>query len=60
MQPRWKKRTVFWDAVQCSLSETERFFKGAYCFHDQGDVQWSLPTMARERVLQRKVVKSSN
>jgi hypothetical protein len=37
MQPRWKKRTVFWDAVQCSLSETERFFKGAYCFHDQGD-----------------------
>jgi hypothetical protein len=29
--------TVFWDVAPCSLVETDRRFRGAYCLHHQGD-----------------------
>jgi hypothetical protein len=31
------KVTVFWDDVPCSLVETGRRFRGAYCLHHQGN-----------------------
>jgi hypothetical protein len=31
------KVTVFWDVVPCSLVESDRCFKGAYCLHYQDD-----------------------
>jgi hypothetical protein len=32
-----KKMTVFWYVAPCSLLEIDRRFRGAYCFHHQGD-----------------------
>jgi hypothetical protein len=29
------KMTVFWDVVPCSLAETDRSFRDAYCIHHQ-------------------------
>jgi hypothetical protein len=29
--------TVFWDVAPCSLVETDRRFRGAYCLYHQGD-----------------------
>jgi hypothetical protein len=29
--------TVFWDVVPCSPVEIDRRFRGANCFHHQGD-----------------------
>jgi hypothetical protein len=29
------KTTVFWDIAPCSLDETDRGFRGAYCLHYQ-------------------------
>jgi hypothetical protein len=31
------KMTVFWVVARCSLVEVYRRFRGAYCFHQQGD-----------------------
>jgi hypothetical protein len=31
------KMTVFWDVAPCSLVETDRGFRDAYCLHNQGD-----------------------
>jgi hypothetical protein len=31
------KVTAFWDVEPCSLFEVDRRFRGAYCFHQQGD-----------------------
>jgi hypothetical protein len=31
------KISVFWDVAPCSLIEIDRLFRGAYCFHHQGD-----------------------
>jgi hypothetical protein len=28
---------VFWHVAPCSLLETDRRFRGTYCFNDQGD-----------------------
>jgi hypothetical protein len=30
------KTTVFWDVAPCSLVETDRRFRGAFCLHHQG------------------------
>jgi hypothetical protein len=30
-------KSVFWDVAPCSLVEVYRRFRGAYCFHHQGD-----------------------
>jgi hypothetical protein len=32
-----EKMTVFWDVAPCSLVEVYQRFRGAYCFHHQGD-----------------------
>jgi hypothetical protein len=36
------KVIVFWDVALCSPVETDRRFRGAYCFHHQGNrpVAW--------------------
>jgi hypothetical protein len=31
------KMAVFWDIVLCNLNEVDHCFRGAYCFHHQGD-----------------------
>jgi cAMP phosphodiesterase len=31
------KMTVFWDVEPCSLTETGRHFRGAFCLRNQGD-----------------------
>jgi hypothetical protein len=31
------KMAVFWDVAPCSLIDTDRHFRGAYCLHHQGD-----------------------
>jgi hypothetical protein len=33
------KINVFWGVASCSLVETGRRFKGAYCLHQKGDEQ---------------------
>jgi hypothetical protein len=30
------KMSVFWNIAPCSLVETDRRFRGAYCFHHHG------------------------
>jgi hypothetical protein len=32
-----RKLTVFWDVASCSLVETDRRFRGAYCHHHRGE-----------------------
>jgi hypothetical protein len=34
------KTNVFWDVAPCSLVESDRCFRGAYCLHRQGN-EWA-------------------
>jgi hypothetical protein len=34
---KWPKIAVFWDVAPFSLVETDSRFRGAYCFHHQGN-----------------------
>jgi hypothetical protein len=55
------KMTVFWDGMPCSLVETDRRFRGAYCMYhrrpdDEGSKHlWNVnqfPTDARRNILE--------
>jgi hypothetical protein len=36
-----KEMAVFWGVVPCSLEDSDRCFRGAYCLHYQGDDEFS-------------------
>jgi hypothetical protein len=36
------KFRVFWDVAPCSHDEVDRRFRGAYCFHHQGDAHFNV------------------
>jgi hypothetical protein len=42
------KKTVLWDIPQRSLVEIDWRFRGAYCFHHQGDENLSLIALMME------------
>jgi hypothetical protein len=41
------KMAVFWDEAPHRLVIIDRRFRGAYCFHHQGDVIFKCPYLAR-------------
>jgi hypothetical protein len=45
------KFRVFWDVAPCSHVEVDRRFRGAYCFHHQGDESsplWNVGQLQRD------------